>query len=289
MSYTEVQLESDQLEEVWEERALRLLNEEKSKSPAKILELREITKKHTDLQVPQDDEFFLKFLRGGNMEPEAAFRVLQAFFTLRKSHPRYFKSCLNLENLIRTTYDVPITTMLPHRDADGRRVFVFRPGLWNPDKVPFADIFCSGYTLCEMTSREERTQIAGYTAIVDAEGFGWKQLRNVSMEDGRNAAGFFNIAFPVWLRKIHILKAPRVFNILFGMLRPFLSESVQNEVVFHAQDLSTMKEYFRLDLIPKDLGGTGSPADNSLNSKRLRSMKDYFEDLEKFGYSNLKS
>ena len=35
------------------------------------------------------------------------------------------------------------------------------------------------------------------------------QMRNISLEDGKNLAQFFNVSFPVWLRKTHIINAPR--------------------------------------------------------------------------------
>ena len=65
----------------------------------------------------------------------------------------------------------------PHecRDKLGRRVYVFRPGRWDPSKVShllhpeassppisqisFNDLFCAGYMLSELVVREERTQV----------------------------------------------------------------------------------------------------------------------------------
>jgi len=139
--------------------------------------------------------------------------------------------------------------------------------------------------LCEMVAREERTQIAGITAIMDAQNFGWKQLRAISMDDGKIIASFFNISFPVWLHNSHILNAPRIFNIFFGMLRPFLSEDTKNGVVFHAGNLSdSMKTYFRMDLIPKEFGGTGPLFDNQHNIAEIRALEKYLQDQDNYGY-----
>ena len=46
--------------------------------------------------------------------------------------------------------------MLKHRDQYGRRVYIYRPGKWNPDKVHFNEIFCGGYALSELVAMETK-------------------------------------------------------------------------------------------------------------------------------------
>ena len=46
--------------------------------------------------------------------------------------------------------------MLEHRDQNGRRVYVFRPGRWDPDIISVFDVFCGGYALSEMISMETK-------------------------------------------------------------------------------------------------------------------------------------
>ena len=84
-------------------------------------------------------------------------------------------------------------TSLSHRDKFGRRVCITRPGYWNPDKIKFSDLFCGVFKLYSMISEEEKTQIAGCTAIIDAKNFGFKQLRNISFEDIRVVVNFIQV------------------------------------------------------------------------------------------------
>jgi hypothetical protein len=46
--------------------------------------------------------------------------------------------------------------MLEHRDQHGRRVYIYRPGQWNPDLHHFDAAFCGGYALCELVARETK-------------------------------------------------------------------------------------------------------------------------------------
>jgi len=285
MSFTLVSEENNQLEDIYKERALKIGNEDPDKVAEQILALRELVKKEENLFVPEDDGFYLMFLRGGQMQPSVALDIMIAYFSMRRDHFNYFQGFREVESLIETTFSQKIHGMLPHRDGEGRRIYVFRPGKWNPDKVPFTSVFCAGVMLCEMVAREERTQIAGITAIVDSQNFGWKQLRAIGMEDAKNIARFFNVSFPVWLRNSHVLHAPRVFLMFFSMLRPFMSEATTEGVVFHTGNVSdSLKNHFRLDLIPKDLGGTGPNFDNTHNITQIRELVKYFKDLDNFGY-----
>ena len=84
-------------------------------------------------------------------------------------------------------------TILRYRDKFGRRVCITRPGSWNPDKIKFPDLFCAIFQLHEMIAREEKTQIAGATVIIDARNFGFKQLRNMAFEDIRVVVHFIQV------------------------------------------------------------------------------------------------
>ena len=46
--------------------------------------------------------------------------------------------------------------MLKHRDQYGRRVVIFRPGRWEPDKSHFNEVFCTGITLMELVAKETK-------------------------------------------------------------------------------------------------------------------------------------
>ena len=57
-------------------------------------------------------------------------------------------------------------TVLPHRDALGRRVFLFRAGDWDPAAVPPGDVFAANFLCLEMMAREAKTQVAGIVVVL---------------------------------------------------------------------------------------------------------------------------
>ena len=59
-----------------------------------------------------------------------------------------------------------------------------------------------------------RTQIAGVTAVADAEDFGLKQFRSFTLDHARSAASFVQDSFPLWFRAVHVINAPRLFYLV---------------------------------------------------------------------------
>ena len=52
-----------------------------------------------------------------------------------------------------------IHNVLEHRDQHGRRIYIFRPGRWDPDKISLQDMFCGGYAMSEMIAMETKYAI----------------------------------------------------------------------------------------------------------------------------------
>ena len=79
------------LEQVWADRAKELLDEEIVTREEKIQELRRLAKRETELHLPEEDDFYLLFLRGGKMNPVTALEIVKSYFLLRLTNPQYFK------------------------------------------------------------------------------------------------------------------------------------------------------------------------------------------------------
>ena len=150
----------------------RSVNEDPDKTDQRIGELKESVLKEDGLKVPDDRSFYLRFLRAGLSSPRDGLDIIKNYFLLRKNYFKYFKVC---ENKARTNKGVsdlftecnrlrqaqrsvqPANSMhaarqvrqeyerkcrhLYFRDELGRRIYVFRPGRWDPDKV---DLVTSG-------------------------------------------------------------------------------------------------------------------------------------------------
>ena len=54
-----------------------------------------------------------------------------------------------------------------------------------------------------------RTQNAGVTILVDAKDFGFKQLRNLTIDGFWCGSSMVQDSFPLWFRDIHVVNAAR--------------------------------------------------------------------------------
>ena len=151
--------------------------------------------------------------------------------------------------------------LLPYRDKHGRRVYIYRSGVWNPETVTFEQGFATGYKILEMVSLEPKTQVgttfyfvkvsnnrlylnqvAGITAVFDGKGFGFKQFSSVSLENQLVVINLVQQGFPLWFRQVrlckgwnmrmillyhrsfHVVNAPMLFSVGYNILKPFLAE-----------------------------------------------------------------
>jgi hypothetical protein len=105
---------------------------------------------------------------------------------MRRNNPANFVK--SLPSLSSDIFSHRMQTVLPHRDKLGRRVFLFRAGIWDPTAVSPADIFAANYICLELMAREAKTQIAGLCMIVDMSGFSLSQVLNVTSEYVRSVA-----------------------------------------------------------------------------------------------------
>ena len=170
------------------------------------------------------------------------------------------------------------------RDKYGRRVYIYRPGKWDPDEAKFSDVFCAGYMLCEMVSREEKTQIAGVTVICDGSNFGLKQFKQTGFTELKWSAYFTQETFPLWFRAIHVINTPKMFNAVYNMIKPLLNQRIRDTIIFH-EDNQSLHQHVCPSTLPKELGGTRGPFNNSTAVNVTKTMPDYFMEIKKYAYN----
>ena len=121
-----------------------------------------------------EEQFWVMVLRAGRMDVEQAFKVLMNYFGLLKNNSKYIASShppTGLDLVFQQQVTIPLIIwifcynhlyilkvhrILQHRDSNGRRVAILRPGKWEPDNVHLNDAFCGGYAIAELVARETK-------------------------------------------------------------------------------------------------------------------------------------
>ena len=91
----------------------------------------------------------------------------------------------------------------------------------------------------------------------------------------------FQDTFPMWFPQLHILNAPRFFQILYNMAKPFLHQRTRDTIIFHS-DYNSLYEYVDREILPKEYGGDIGPFDNTPSATAVYEMLEYFVQLDKY-------
>merc|ERR1711990_152005 len=207
-----------------------------------------------------DDNYLLIYLRAGEWDVTKAMEILSKFYSLGVDYKQYVQH--SIPSKLDHVWSAQVNSVSNIRDKFGRRVVILKLGKWDPDLIPVEEWFASTFVMLEVLTKEVKTQIGGLTMLLDCEGFSFKHIRNLGVNEVRLASAFLNGSFPLWVRKIHFVNQPRIFGILMNVVKPFLSENAKDVLVFHGSDFTELKKEISPEILPKELGGS-KELDNS--------------------------
>jgi len=172
-----------------------------------------------------------------------------------------------------------LNAVTEYRDVQGRRIYIYRPGKWNPDNITVEQFFASQYCMFELMSDEIRNQIAGVTCVADISGFGFKHLRNFGMEQVKCMSSFMSGSFPLWVRKIHVVNNPGLFSVLYNMMKPLLADRIKDNMVFHGSSYTELHKEIPSYILPKSMGGTGE-MDNEVCVRMMMERNSLYQESQ---------
>lgn len=269
----------------WEKRAQEELQEKVEWRDRDIQALRELVEAEEGLLCSTSDQFLIRFLRAKKFDYEKSFKMVQRYCAMRSRDPANFEK--TLPSLAKETLECCLQTVLPHRDHLARRVFMFRAGKWNPARTTPQDIFSTNLMCLELIAREQKSQISGIVAIVDMEGFGWDHIMQLSVDYVRNVVSLVQNSFPIRFREIHIINESYMFDIIYALVKPFLSDKIKNRIRFHGvSGLASLHRQVSPTILPSDYGGQRETFSNCHLREALDSAEEYFQELRTYGYTD---
>ena len=208
-----------------------------------------------------------RFLRSSKWDPEVALGVFLGTAQLVKDFPKFLLPHAKSFDAAKEC----LVWAAPGRDEHGSRVVFLNLTQWESSKFSYA----YEYSLFQLISTEPRTQVGGVVVVLDLAGFGFKHLRAFGIQELRCIGSFLSGGFPVWFRAIHYVNNPWIFNKLFSLLKPFLSEKIINCITFHGSNTDNLVAAVKPENLPMKLGG--SIEDNELKAAGLNCLYDLQE------------
>ncbi|XP_046460717.1 SEC14-like protein 2 [Daphnia pulex] len=119
--------------------------------------------------------------------------------------------------------------------------------------------------------------IAQSTVIFDMAGF---SMRHVTFKPALDTAiqlvQLYEGNYPELLRRVYVINAPKIFSVLFSMLKPFMHEKTKNKIQIYSHDAKQWKAAILEDFDPEELpacyGGTKTDPDGNPNCITMVNM-----------------
>ncbi|KAF8778817.1 alpha-tocopherol transfer protein-like [Argiope bruennichi] len=264
------------------EKAERELMEKPSWRDRDIQALRDMIVDDPDLVSRSDDAFLLRFLRARKFDYSRSFTLLQNYYMMRVKHANIFKDFT--PTALKHVHQLNLQGFLPFRDPEGRAIFVFRGGLWDPSLCSADDLFRANVICLEKQIDDPLTQINGVVAILDMKSLGFHHVRHFSPSHALKVVSLVQDSFPARFKAVHIVNEPALFDLVLTIVKPLISEKLKKRIYTHGSNMKTLHSHIPTDILPSEFGGLLGPFNNKAFIEKLAEEEETFIQSQMYGY-----
>ncbi|XP_074866779.1 SEC14-like protein 5 isoform X2 [Carettochelys insculpta] len=217
-------------------------------------------------KIPKD-EHILRFLRARDFNIDKAREMLCQSLTWRKQY--------QVDYILQTWRPPPLleeyyTGGWHYQDKDGRPLYILRLGQMDTKGLVKAvgeesllrhvlSINEEGQKRCEENTNLFGRPITSWTCLVDLEGLNMRHLWRPGVKALLRIIEVVEDNYPETLGRLLIVRAPRVFPVLWTLVSPFINENTRQKFLIYSgnnyQGAGGLVDYLDKDVIPDFLGG----------------------------------
>ncbi|KAF5274939.1 hypothetical protein FQR65_LT04280 [Abscondita terminalis] len=231
-----------------------------------------------------DDAFLLRFLRAKKFVVRHAYKLLVNYYKFKENNPEFFED-VDFEVIHNVVKD-QIITVPPYREQTGRRVMLFRMGLWDPAKYTSAELFQTTMLILELAILEPRAQILGGICMFDLGGLTMQQAWYLTPTIARQIFDIMVTSFPMQIKSVHIVNQPWIFEMIFNLFKPFLNEEMRERIFIHGDNMESLHKEIEPKYLPERYGGVHPDYHTDWMRHCVTTEKIRWE-LETLGYPEL--
>ncbi|KAG5278249.1 hypothetical protein AALO_G00096850 [Alosa alosa] len=217
-------------------------------------------------KIPKD-EHILRFLRARDFHLEKARDMLCQSLTWRKQ--------FQVDYILETW--TPSSCLVEyyaggwhHHDREGRPLYILRLGQMDTKGLVKAlgeeallrhvlSINEEGQKRCEENTNIFGRPISSWTCLVDLEGLNMRHLWRPGVKTLLRIIEVVEANYPETLGRLLIVRAPRVFPVLWTLVSPFINENTRQKFLVYSgnnyQGPGGLVDYIDQEIIPDFLGG----------------------------------
>uniref|UniRef100_A0A8C8WXN2 SEC14 like lipid binding 1 n=1 Tax=Panthera leo TaxID=9689 RepID=A0A8C8WXN2_PANLE len=217
-------------------------------------------------KIPKD-EHILRFLRARDFNIDKAREIMCQSLTWRKQHQvDYILDTWSPPQVLQDYY----AGGWHHHDKDGRPLYVLRLGQMDTKGLVRAlgeeallryvlSINEEGLRRCEENTKVFGRPISSWTCLVDLEGLNMRHLWRPGVKALLRIIEVVEANYPETLGRLLILRAPRVFPVLWTLVSPFIDDNTRRKFLIYAgndyQGPGGLLDYIDKEIIPDFLSG----------------------------------
>ncbi|XP_077525196.1 alpha-tocopherol transfer protein-like [Amblyomma americanum] len=262
----------------------RIAHEELGETPEKrreaLEEIRRLLEAEPDLNSRRDEEFLLRFLRVRKYDVESALRCVRNYYRNQASSGSVYDEFLPSRVLPAAH---KLYMVMPQKDIRGRPIFLHRAGMWMPDEVPYKDLHRAGLICLEHMACDPVAQTLGIVLLIDFAGFTADKVFSLSIGLMRRAFEYIQDCMPMRMKAVHIVRQSYAFDLLFALVRPFMSAKIIKRVRFHGENFERLHEEVPPEALPEEYGGRGPPLEVGAFWKEVEANEASFAANNRFG------
>jgi hypothetical protein len=231
--------------------------------------------------------FLIRFVRGKKYDVEAAHETVRKYYTLRKKNPKIFRIAYPSYEPVKELLEKNAVMKLKHNDADGRAIITWNFPKWDPEKHSFDHITAAlVLVLEELLLFNVDVQINGIVMIANDDTLSLSHVKQFSPGRIKSVLQIMQGSFPLRLKQVNVIKEPSLFEMVFSMMKPFMTAKFKERLVLNGQNLEKFHELFPPENLPEDYGGklTDDEAYDQKFKADLLQRDTYYKELLEYGF-----
>ncbi|XP_038064649.1 SEC14-like protein 1 [Patiria miniata] len=256
---------------------------------SRLIELREWLNETHKGKMPKDMHL-LRFLRARDFNTEKAHEMITESLAWRKQH--------QVDKILSTWQPPEILTRSfaggwHYNDIDGRPLYIVRLGQMDVKGLIKAageeailrhvlSINEEGLRRTEEATRKAGRPISSWTCLVDCEGLSMRHLWRPGVKALLRMIEVVEANYPETMGKLLIVRAPRVFPVIWTLVSPFIDENTRQKFLIYGgknymEHIGGLPDHIDPRFIPDFLGGEcycNVPEGGLIPKTCYRSMED---------------
>ncbi|XP_050034694.1 alpha-tocopherol transfer protein-like [Dermacentor andersoni] len=267
-------------------RLQQIAEDELGETPARrkesLAKLLQLLSEEEDLNTREDAQFLLRFLRVRKYNVEAALRTVKNYYKIRNTSGPVFRDFLPSKVSPATR---KLMMVMKEKDAHGRRIFFFKPGMWVLEESSYVDVHRAIMLCLEHLARDPTTQTLGVVILFDYGGFTAEKVLAINVGLIRRGFEYLQDCMPMRLKAMHNVKQGLAFDTFFTLIRPFLKAKLAQRFILYGEKFEDLHKEIPPKVLPEEYGGQAPPVDFEGFWNDLESYDDEYRENNSYGYT----